>query len=109
MSNGEGGVDVRVPSQVNIFEPSMPQVFIPPSLRRHTGGVDSIQVSGTTVREIVASLEEQFPGIRNRLCEGEQLRPGLAVAIDSTISDLGLLQKVGETSEVHFVSAVGGG
>ncbi|MEZ6145862.1 MAG: MoaD/ThiS family protein [Planctomycetaceae bacterium] len=87
----------------------MPTVFIPPSLRRHTDGVDRIQMSETTVREIIATLEEQFPGIRQRLCDGDHLRPGLAVAIDSRISDLGLLEQVGDAKEVHFVAAVGGG
>ncbi len=87
----------------------MPTVFIPPSLRRLTEGVDRIELSATTVREIVSALEEKFPGIRQRLCDGDHLRPGLAVAVDSRISDLGLLQRVEANSEVHFVSAVGGG
>jgi len=87
----------------------MPYVFIPPSLRRLTEGVDRIELKAATVREVVAALEERFPGIRQRLCDGDHLRPGLAVAVDSRISDLGLLQQVSENSEVHFVSAVGGG
>ena len=87
----------------------MAQVFIPPSLRQHTGGETSVKLDGSSAREILDRLDEQFPGIKSRLCEGGHLKPGLAVAVDSRISDLGLMQAVGEDSEVHFVSAVGGG
>jgi len=80
-----------------------------PSLRRHTNGETSIEVDGATVREILDRLDERFPGIKERLCEGDHLKPGLAVAVDSRISDLGLMQPVGPESEVHFVSSVGGG
>ena len=87
----------------------MPRVFIPPSLRRHTGGVDQLEVAGVTVREVIDALDQQFPGIKARLCEGDQLQPGLSVAVDSAISDLGLLTRVEPASEVHFLQAVGGG
>lgn len=87
----------------------MPTVFIPPSLRRHTHGIDQLEIRAATVREIIAVLEDRFPGIRERLCVGDHLRPGLAVAVDSRISDLGVLEHVGERSEVHFVASVGGG
>ncbi len=87
----------------------MPVVFIPPSLRQLTQGVQRVELTATTVREVVARLEERFPGIGARLCDSDGLRPGLAVAIDSRISDLGFLERVEPDSEVHFVSAVGGG
>jgi molybdopterin synthase sulfur carrier subunit len=87
----------------------MARVFIPASLRRHTGGTVSVELAARSVREIVDRLDERFPGIRDRLCEGERLKPGLAVAVDSRVSDLGLMQSVGPDSEVHFVSSVGGG
>lgn len=87
----------------------MPRVFIPPSLRRHTSGEKSVEVEGTSVRSIVDQLDERYPGLKERLCEGDHLKPGLAVAVDSRISDLGLMESVGPDSEVHFVSSVGGG
>lgn len=87
----------------------MARVFIPPLLRELTDGADLVEVSGGTVRQIVAGLEARFPGIEGRLCDGEGLRPGLAVAVDGRASSLGLLQKVGEASEVHFLPAIGGG
>lgn len=87
----------------------MTTVFIPALLRELTGGIDRVAVSGTTVRQVVAALNELYPGVRERLCTGDNLRPGLAVAVNGTVSSLGLLQKVPEGSEVHFLPAVGGG
>ncbi|MGD9855510.1 MAG: MoaD/ThiS family protein [Planctomycetaceae bacterium] len=87
----------------------MPRVFIPSSMRRSCGGTASIELSGHTVRELVDRLDERFPGFRVRLCAGDQLKSGLAVAVDSRISDLGLMESVNPDSEVHFVSSVGGG
>ena len=87
----------------------MPRVFIPPLLRALTEGISEVEVEASSVRQVIAAIDERFPGIRERLCDGEQLRPGLAVAVDGRISSIGLLQKVRPDSEVHFLPAVGGG
>lgn len=87
----------------------MPRAFIPPLLRPLTGGVSEVEVEGSNVRQVIAALDERFPGIRERLCEGDHLRPGLAVAVDGRMSSVGLLQKVRPESEVHFLPAIGGG
>jgi molybdopterin synthase sulfur carrier subunit len=87
----------------------MVTVFIPPLLRDAAEGLDQIEVSAATVRQVVAALEARFPGIRDRLCAGDGLRPGLAVAVNGTVSSVGLLQKIPEGAEVHFLPAIGGG
>ena len=87
----------------------MPTVFIPPALRSLTGGSAQVEASGSNVRRLIDDLEMRYPGIRDRLCEGTALRSGLAVAIDGNISSLGLIQKVPEKCEVHFLPALGGG
>ena len=87
----------------------MPTVFVPVELRKLTGDADRVSVAGTNVRQVVENLEAAHPGIKSRLCAGGDLRPGLAVAVDGAVSTLGMLQKVGEASEVHFLPAVGGG
>jgi sulfur-carrier protein len=86
----------------------MPVVWIPATLRALTNH-ETVRVSGTTVREIIEQLESRYPGIKTRLCQGNDLRPGLVVAIDSDVSREGLDQSVGENSEVHFLPAIGGG
>lgn len=87
----------------------MPRVFIPPLLKKITGPVDQVDIDGTTVRQIIENLELKFPGVKDRLCDGDSLKPGLAVAIDSHITNKGLFAKVPADSEVHFVTAIGGG
>jgi molybdopterin synthase sulfur carrier subunit len=87
----------------------MVTVFIPPLLQDVTGQVAQVEVAGATVRQIVAALEARYPGVRERLCIDDALRPGLSVAVNGVVSSLGLLQKVPDGSEVHFLPAVGGG
>ena len=89
----------------------MAEVWIPPKLQQLTGGNQQVQVEGSTVRRLINNLEQQYPGIKEFLCDetDEDLIPGLAVIIDGEVSQLGLLQKVQETSEVHFLPALGGG
>ena len=87
----------------------MPTAYIPPLLRSLSGGVDHVQVDGTNIRQVIDGLESRFPGIRDRLCEGDRLRSGLVIAIDGAVSRLGLIEKVQPTSEVHFLPATGGG
>jgi molybdopterin synthase sulfur carrier subunit len=87
----------------------MATVFIPALLRSLTGGRDTVTAPGATVGEIVTALEAAYPGMRARLCDGDRLRPGLAVAVDGQFAPLGLLHTVGPTSEVHFLPALSGG
>jgi hypothetical protein len=47
--------------------------------------------------------------MRNRLVEEGRIRSNLAVSIDGEIARLGLMERLHENSEVHFVPAIGGG
>ncbi len=87
----------------------MPTVWIPPLLQRLTNGLERVQVEGATVREAIASLDQTYPGIRDKLCEDDRVRAGIAVAVDGEITPEGLRQKVGPGSEVQFVPALSGG
>ena len=89
----------------------MAEVWIPPKLQQLTGGKQQVQVEGTTVRRLINNLEKQYPGIKEFLCDEmeDDLIPGLAVVIDGEVSLLGMLDKVQENSEVHFLPAIGGG
>lgn len=87
----------------------MPTVWIPPLLRTLTQGEERIDVPGRTVGEVLDHLETRFPGIRSRLCDGPTLRKGLAIVLGAQVSKAGLDEPVDETSEVHFVQAIGGG
>jgi molybdopterin synthase sulfur carrier subunit len=61
------------------------------------------------IRHVIEQLDEMFPGIKDRLVEDGVIRPNLAIAIDGDVAIMGMLEKVGENSEVHFVPAIGGG
>ena len=89
----------------------MAEVWIPPKLQQLTGGNQQVQVEGSTVRRLINNLEKKYPGIKEFLCDEmeDDLIPGLAVVIDGEVSLLGMLDKVQENSEVHFLPAIGGG
>jgi molybdopterin synthase sulfur carrier subunit len=87
----------------------MPVVWIPALLRDLTGGQERVTVPGETVRQVIEHLEVRFPGIQDRLLEGDRLRPGLAVVVDGEVSRERLRHRLTETSEVHFVPAISGG
>lgn len=87
----------------------MPTVWIPALLRDLTGGHETAAVAGSTVGEVIESLEAQFPGIRSRLCDGASLRSGIAVAVDTQLARRGLREPVSPNSEVHFIPAISGG
>lgn len=89
----------------------MPEVWIPTQMLSLTGGKKQTRVPGNTIRQVVNNLELEFPGIKARLYDDEEdtLLSGIAVVIDGETSQLGLLERVQEDSEVHFLPAIGGG
>lgn len=87
----------------------MARVFIPTMLQPLAGGVKEVQIEAGNVRQAVDELDRLFPGLKARLVEENKIRSNLAVAIDSEVGRLGLLEKLGENSEVHFVPAISGG
>ena len=84
-------------------------VFVPTMLLPLTGGVKQVDMEADNVRQVIDRLETLYPGIKDRLIESGQIRSNLAVAIDGEVARLGLLEKIGEAKEIHFVPAIGGG
>jgi len=87
----------------------MATVHIPAPMRSLTGGEVRVSVPGGTLREVIDALEAAHPGLRERLVQGEKVRPGLAVWIDGDLPLGGLGAKVREDSEVYFAPAIAGG
>lgn len=87
----------------------MPTLFIPAPLRNLTGGKASVVVSASSVREALEALEAQYPGVKERLCEGEKIRPNISVMVDGQVSTLKMREELTGSSEVHFVIAISGG
>ena len=61
------------------------------------------------MREAIENLEAEYPGIKERLCEEDRVRPNISVFVDGTISHLKMRERLEESSEVHFVIAISGG
>ena len=87
----------------------MAKIFIPTMLQSLTAGVKQVDLDARNVRQIIERLEELYPGMKDRLVEDGEIRPNLAIAIDGDVAVMGMVEKVGENSEVHFVPAIGGG
>ena len=87
----------------------MAVVWIPSLLQSLTGGEEKVNVHGATVGEIIDNLETRFPGVKDRLVNGTEIQPHIAVAIDGDVSPEGLEQDVQESSEIHFIPALSGG
>jgi len=87
-------------------------VRIPTPLRSATGGVSEVTVDASTVREMVADLERQHPGIRDRICEesGEIRRFVNVFVGDEDIRFLqGLDTQIPSGTQVSIIPAVAGG
>jgi len=87
-------------------------VRIPTPLRRLTNGQDKATVSGGSLREIISSLEEQFPGMKERLCDEQgELRSFVNMYVNGVdirfLNGLDTSTKAGD--EVSVVPAVAGG
>ena len=87
----------------------MVTVFVPTMLQSLTGGVKQVEVEARNIRQVIDRLDDAYPGIKDRLVEDGQIRSNLAVSIDGEVARLGLMERIGENSEVHFVPAIGGG
>ncbi len=87
----------------------MARVFLPSAVRAHYKVQDFVEAPGRNLRQVVDALESEYPGIRNRLCNGDELRPGMAVTVDGAVSTLGMLQRVTPDAEIHFLPTITGG
>ena len=87
----------------------MATVFIPSLMQSLTNGEHRVEIEGATVRQIINNLEARYPGMKERLVEANRVKSNISVAIDGEVTTLGMLGKVGESSEVHFLPAIGGG
>lgn len=87
----------------------MAVVHIPALLLHLTRGDQEPAVTGTTVEELIDQLEIRYPGIKQRLVDGDRLRSGLNVFVDGSIRREGLKCEVSAQSDVHFIPAIAGG
>ena len=87
-------------------------VRIPTPLRRLTNGQDKATLTSTNIKNMVDDLEENFPGMKKRLCDDEgNLRNFVNVYING--EDLRFLNGIDTAlkngDEISLVPAVAGG
>ena len=87
-------------------------VRIPTPLRRVTNGEDKVTVEGSNLKEIIGSLDNQYPGIKARICDDQgDLRNFVNVYVNGEdvrfLKGLDTSTKTGD--EVSIVPAVAGG
>jgi molybdopterin synthase sulfur carrier subunit len=78
-------------------------------LQTLTEGVKQVDMEANSVRQVIDRLEDLYPGMKARLVESGQIRSNLAVAVDGEVARMGILEKVVDAREIHFVPAIGGG
>ena len=84
------------------------QVLIPSALRSYTR-VSRVEAAGTTLGEVLADLDRQFPGLRFRMVdEQDRMRPHMRVFVNGqALHDLALPLQPGD--DVSIVQALSGG
>jgi molybdopterin synthase sulfur carrier subunit len=87
-------------------------VRVPQPLRKLTQNKDTVSASGSTVLDVINSLEASYPGLRERLCdETGELRRFVNVYLNG--EDIrfvnGLSTGLKEGDEVSIVPAMAGG
>ena len=84
-------------------------VHIPAAMRSLTGGEVRVSIPGETLREVMDGLEARYPGLRDRLLDGEKLKAGLAVFVNGEIPSAGLRARLSPEAEIYFAPAIAGG
>jgi len=88
------------------------KVLIPTPLQNFTSGQAEIECEGSSIQELLDKLDQEFPGIKARLCDEQgQLRRFINFYVNS--EDIRFLDGPNTTlkagDEVSIVPAVAGG
>jgi molybdopterin synthase sulfur carrier subunit len=81
----------------------MHDVWLFGGLREVVDGAESVQVEGTTIRELLQNLSREYPLMRERIGQG------IAIAIDGVIYRDDWDQTIPEGAEVGLLSRIAGG
>jgi MoaD family protein len=87
-------------------------VLIPAPLRRYTGGESKVSSAGATIAELLATLDQTYPGLRDRIVEDDgEIRRFVNVFVNGqNVRKLqGVATPVKAGDEVGIVPAMAGG
>lgn len=88
------------------------QVRIPTPLRKFTDGQDTVDASGASIGAIIENLEQNHPGLKDRICEADgSVRRFVNLYVNG--DDIRFLENlesaVKDGDEVSIVPAIAGG
>lgn len=88
------------------------KIRIPTPLRKLTNGQDEVSAEGKTVKEIIDDMERHYPGLKERICEGDgKLRRFVNIYVnDEDIrfkDNIDTRLKAGD--EISIIPAIAGG
>ena len=86
----------------------MPTVRLPSLLHELTGGLPTVQATGTTLRAVINDIDRQYPGLGERVVANGAIREDIMLAVggDETRD---LDTPVPPDAEVHILPAIAGG
>ncbi len=77
--------------------------------RRATNGAATVELPGGKLGRVIDALLVAQPGLRAEIMLEGRVRPDISIAINSTMTENGLLEDVPDDAEIHLVPAIGGG
>ena len=90
----------------------MATIRIPTPLRKLTQGKEEVTAQGATVGALIASLETQYPGIKERICDEKGVRRFVNIFLNEE-DDIrfldGLDTKLKAGDSLQIVPAIAGG
>jgi len=85
------------------------KVYLPSPLYSYTGGKSLVEARGDTIREVLAALDAQYPGMAFRMVdEVGHLRRHIRIFVDERPEE-DLDTKVQDPMVLHIVAALSGG
>lgn len=84
------------------------KVYIPTQLRSYTGASEA-EAQGSTLADVLADLERQYPGIRFRMIdEQDAIREHIRIFINREVAS-NLDQPLQQSDEIRIIGALSGG
>ena len=90
----------------------MVTVHIPTAFRVFSNDRDRVELDlpgGGSMRRVLELLEQECPGISDRLMFEGGVHPSIAVFINDDQSALGIIERVPEDAVIRLLPAMGGG
>jgi molybdopterin synthase sulfur carrier subunit len=90
----------------------MPRVIVPPPYRGPTGGLDRIEVEGSTVQECLQAVGQRFPGFGEQVVDADgrvHRFVNLFLNGDEIDRKEALDQVVSDGDDIEIIAAIAGG